>query len=518
MVTNIADQVQLYMTNRIKRDAAWSDKFMLIILALHLPFIYFIIPNGYGTHIQGGVPATLIFVASVIAYFSSKGTLLSRAVIGTSFMIMSMIIIMQQMGRTEMHFHIFSALAFLTIWRDWKVIVIAALAIAGHHLVSVPLQLSNASFAGVPYTPFGQNCDWPTVFLHATFVVMESAILIFFSIRLKSQFVLANHIIASVTISATQKDLTINFQNIKTKSQDDKLFIESIDKFFTMVRDTIEKFQETSASLSTISTQSSVLATENQHQLSNQSNYISSIVTSVTEMSSTVSEIADSTLRTAQASRSAKTLSEKSNVQVHNTTKQMEQLTDQISSVKHVIDELAVNTVAISNATKIVDSIAEQTNLLALNAAIEAARAGEQGRGFAVVADEVRMLAMRSSDATKEITQVVTDLQTSANKAVNMMGEGQQKSLEAITVAAKTNKMLDEATQSIKLISEMSEQIAVAIEEQRTVAEQVSKDVLSIGESNANTQQKAKETNSISNDVSAMAEDLSVAAAALKVS
>ena len=517
MESKITDQVQSFLVDRIKKDAAWSDKFMLIILALHLPFIYFVIPNGYGTHIQGGVPATLVVGASLVAYFFAKGTLLSRSVIGTSFMVMSMIVIMQQMGRTEMHFHIFSALAFLTIWRDWKVIIIAALAIAGHHLISVPLQLSNASFAGVPYTPFGQNCDWPTVFLHATFVVMESAILIFFSIRLKSQFVLASHVIASVTISATEKDLTINFQNIQTKSKGDRLFINSIDNFFAMVRETIEKFQNTSSSLSNISTQSSLIATENQEQLNRQSNYIDSIVTSVTEMSSTISEIADSTLKTAEASRSAKVLSEKSNVQVQNTTDQMEQLTDQINNVKLVIDELAENTVAIGNSTKIVHSIAEQTNLLALNAAIEAARAGDQGRGFAVVADEVRMLAMRSSDATKEITQTVTNLQVSANKAVIMMDEGQQKSLDAIVVASKTNSMLDEATQAIKLISEMSEQIAVAIEEQRTVAEQVSKDVVSIGESNASTQETANETNSLSNDVSTMAEDLSIAAAALKV-
>jgi methyl-accepting chemotaxis protein len=517
MQNNIASQVQAYLDSKISQDAIWSDKFMLIILTLHLPFIYFVIPSGYGTHIQGAIPATLAVLASLAGYFAAKGTIVSRSIIAISFMVMSMIIIMQQMGRAEMHFHIFSVLAFLIIWRDWKVIAIAAAVIAIHHLISVPLQLSNANFAGVPYTPFGDSCDWPTVFVHATFVVIESAILAFFSIRLKTQFLLANHVIANVRISAQEKDLNIDLHNIKTTSNDDKLFITSLDDFFIMIRTTIDKFQNTSSSLNTIANHSSELATQNQRQLGQQSEYINSVVSSVMEMSSTIGEISESTLRTAEASRSAKVLSEDSKIQVNKTTQQMELLTAQINSVKLVIDTLASNTVAISNATNIIHSIAEQTNLLALNAAIEAARAGDQGRGFAVVADEVRLLAMRSSEATQEINQIVSNLQESANNAVDMMDKGQQQSLDAISVASKTNDMLNEATAAISLISDMSEQIAVAIEEQRTVAEQVSGDMTSIRDSNNETQNKANKTKDIAKKVSSMAQDLLDSAAVLNV-
>ncbi len=517
MDTSVAQQVQMFLANKVKEDAVWSDKFMLIVLALHLPFIYFVVPDGYGTHIQGAVPATLAVIACCIVYFVAKGTLLSRGLIASSFMVMSMIVIMQQLGRTEMHFHIFSVLAFLIIWRDWKVILIAAAVIALHHLVSVPLQLNNASFAGVPYTPYGQSCDWPTFFWHATFVVLESAILIFFSTRLKSQFILANHVIATVRTSATHKDLNIDLESIKTKSNDDKLFISSLDEFFKMIRKTVGSFQETSSSLNTIANQSSQLATQNQDQLNHQYDYINSVVSAVSQMSNTIADIADSTLKTAQASKNAKQLSENSNTQVNITSQQMELLTDQINRVKLVIDDLAANTVEISKATDIIHSIAEQTNLLALNAAIEAARAGDQGRGFAVVADEVRLLAMRSSEATKEINSVVDTLQTSANSAVQLMEEGQQQSIEAISAASKTNKMLDEATQAISTISDMSEQIAAAIEEQRTVSEQVSGDMESIRDSNAGTQNKAQESNLIATNVSEMAQNLSLSASVLNV-
>ena len=50
----------------------------------------------------------------------------------------------QSDGLIEMHFHFFGALAFLLVYRDWRVIVVAAAAIAVHHLAFMVLQDAGA--------------------------------------------------------------------------------------------------------------------------------------------------------------------------------------------------------------------------------------------------------------------------------------------------------------------------------------------------------------------------------------
>ncbi|KKN36394.1 hypothetical protein LCGC14_0773930, partial [marine sediment metagenome] len=281
---NNQTQIMQYMHQRLLEESRSSDKIMLLILAAHLPFIYFIVPSGYGSNLQGAIPATLAVIASLAAYKTAQGTLFSRCIIGVSFMVMSMIMIMQQFGRLEMHFHIFTALAFLIIWRDWRVIVISAGAIAIHHALSVPLQLSGVDLGGMPYIAYAQTCDWPTFFLHALFVVIESAVLIFYCLRMQRQFVLANHLIANIQNAATNKDVTGDVSLIPAKNQTDKLFVASLKRFYEMIRDNMLSFQKSSSELSEISLKSSEISSQNESDLNSQNESIQSIVTAINEM------------------------------------------------------------------------------------------------------------------------------------------------------------------------------------------------------------------------------------------
>ena len=76
-----------------------------------------------------------------------------------------------------MHFYFFASLAFLLVYRDWRLILIAAGAIAVHHLLFMVLQQGGAPVWVMPE----MHLSLGMVLLHAVFVVFESIVLIVLS-------------------------------------------------------------------------------------------------------------------------------------------------------------------------------------------------------------------------------------------------------------------------------------------------------------------------------------------------
>ena len=77
----------------------------------------------------------LIAAGPAVVVLSTPGTTLSRHVIAAGQMLMSALLIHMTGGRIETHFHIFGVLAFLSFYRDWRVIVTATVVIAADHFV-----------------------------------------------------------------------------------------------------------------------------------------------------------------------------------------------------------------------------------------------------------------------------------------------------------------------------------------------------------------------------------------------
>lgn len=160
-----------------------------------------------------------------------------------------------------------------------------------------------------------------------------------------------------------------------------------------------------------------------------------------------------------------------------------------------VISELSNSAKHIENVVKLIEEIAEQTNLLALNATIEAARAGEAGKGFAVVANEVKSLASQTAKATIEITERINAIQNDSEKAT-----------KSITLVA----------QIIEKLSDTSNQVANAVEEQSNVIDDIAANVTSASDlstKSAVSMQKVDasidETKNVSDDVYELANHLS---------
>ena len=107
----------------------------------------------------------------------------------------------------------------------------------------------------------------------------------------------------------------------------------------------------------------------------------------------------------------------------------------------------------------LINDIADQTNLLALNAAIEAARAGDAGRGFAVVADEVRRLAERSKTAAAQISKLVEGAQAQSSDTVMALDKGVRQMERGLVL--------------MEAMAEVSGQVQLATQQQRSSTEQV---------------------------------------------
>src|SRR3954462_14561616 len=66
---------------------------------------------------------------------TQPGQLLTRMIIATSQMLFSCLLIDLTGGRIETHFHVFGSLAFLAVYRDWRVLLPASAIVALDHLV-----------------------------------------------------------------------------------------------------------------------------------------------------------------------------------------------------------------------------------------------------------------------------------------------------------------------------------------------------------------------------------------------
>jgi methyl-accepting chemotaxis protein len=430
----------------------------------------------YGTYAQ-----TLLIGAPTAAFIAwlanvRPGAVVTRCAVGAALMVFSALYISQAHGMTEMHFHVFAALAFLLAYRDWRAIVTAAAAIAVQHLAFTLLQVMGAPV--YIYTTRALN-NWLLTVVHAVFVVFESFILVRLAIIMRSEWVreealqLYHDRLAQAAERFGAGDLTVSFtpegsddllgHSFVKMVENMRLTIDTLDAHTRAVNDTTHSLaglavqlgdaaghishsiQEVAhaADCSAQTCRQIAQGSEQQAMCTMKANeaveYLQGAITQVQEAAHRQNEAVEQvdsgvrgTARVVQtvvaaaqqvANRAAQSeeIARTGGLAVEQTIVTIGRIREQVQLSAEQVLKLGHKGQEIGAIVETINQIAEQTNLLALNAAIEAARAGEHGKGFAVVADEVRKLAERSSAATGEIGALIGEVRAMVDAAVQSM-------------------------------------------------------------------------------------------------
>ncbi len=361
-----------------------------------------------------GIVASLL-IASVplflLATQASSSLTKHSVAIGTQ--LLAALHIQQTMGMTEMHFQVFVLLAFLSFYRDWKVIITGTLVIAVHHILGFIMQHLDGSIIVFE----DAKPAFIILLIHASFAILECVLLAFMAKQAASEHAVAalmdktvqNIMLDDGTLDLRQENMPSHpeLSQLSNMLKAVKALAEGANMAASELQSVASKVKDSSEQLdSTVGQQDLQVST-----ISNSMKDITGSIQQVADLSQNANGIADDAKQSTQDTRSS----------IESSQSNIAQLKSTLQTTSSAISDLSAKCENISSVMQSIKSVAEQTNLLALNAAIESARAGEHGRGFAVVADEVRNLAIKSKESAEEIETITALLTESANHSVDNM-------------------------------------------------------------------------------------------------
>ena len=418
-----------------------------------------------------GIP---IAVVPLVLSIQNPYSAISRHAMAIGVQLLTALHIHQSFGLIEIHFEIFVLLAFLSYFRDWKVVATGTAVVAVHHISFFFLQAGGASL----FIFEEGHVSFPILLMHAVFALSEGGVLMYMAKQSHQEGAGAAELrlaIATMQRADGKLDLAVEL------NRDNKIvkpFAELIDQVKSLIELASNLTDEVVRGCGKME-----LAAHNMFEISkNTDQEIAMVSASSEEIAQTMQLSTEQTTLASDKAASAQSASQTTRDSISNTSRTIDSLRNTLNTAAKTNSALNEQCSHISDAMRSITAVAEQTNLLALNAAIESARAGEHGRGFAVVADEVRTLAIRSKESADQITSITEQLVAQTASSVEQMQTCIQLIDEAVISSNNATSAMTEIMTQIREASESMTEIATSAVEQETASSSIAQSTARLSE------------------------------------
>ncbi len=371
-----------------------------------------------------GVPALLAL--------ARPGTVLTRQVIAVGQAFASALLIHLTGGRMETHFHIFGTLAFLAVYRDYRVLLTYSGVVAADHFLRG---------LWMPWSIYGTLSVGPWRWLeHTAWVLFEDAFLIQACLR-----------------GAREMHATCLQQ-------------AALEATNTLL---MQPLRESAGLLAGASRELSVSTAGQRQALTRQAAALQQAQVTAKEIQSTSDVAAQKAQAVLQVTEHADAVARSGETAIEASLRGLTDIGGRVRTISEHIVRLNERTQRIGTITQTVKGLADQSHMLALNAAVEAVRSGEHGKGFGVVAREMRALANQSLKATERVGEVLEELSRAIQEAVGITETGAREVEQGLARTRSSGEELRELSAILRSNSTSVRQIAAAVSQQNLGVTQI---------------------------------------------